>query len=177
MPWYNGNFPPSYKNQPVPLREKAVEIANQLLEQGVEEGIAIATGLKRARIFFKKQPPAMSKSKQYIEAFHDYEDFMMKKRQYAKAVHIFHTQTAAYNEIIDDLPVNEMEARQKEFLRYERGFHDVMDSFDRALHAYQETVKKFRTFDTPVQFSIGKKSYRMQFLEGEIKFEDVKKAD
>ena len=55
MPWYNGNYPPSYKNQPVPLREKAVEIANQLLEQGVDEGIAIATGLKRARIFFKKQ--------------------------------------------------------------------------------------------------------------------------
>jgi uncharacterized protein YdaT len=57
MPWYHGDFPPSYKNQPVPLREKAVEIANQLLEQGTEEGIAIATGLKRARIFFKKQIP------------------------------------------------------------------------------------------------------------------------
>ena len=55
MPWYNGDFPPSYKNQPVALREKAVEIANQLLEQGTDEGIAIATGLKRARIFFKKQ--------------------------------------------------------------------------------------------------------------------------
>jgi uncharacterized protein YdaT len=54
MPWYNGTYPPSYKNQPAPLREKAVEIANQLLEQGVEEGIAIATGLKQARIFFKK---------------------------------------------------------------------------------------------------------------------------
>jgi len=55
MPWYNGDYPPSYKNQPAPLREKAVEIANQLLEQGAEEGIAIATGLKRARLFFKKQ--------------------------------------------------------------------------------------------------------------------------
>jgi uncharacterized protein YdaT len=54
MPWYNGNYPPSYKNQPIPLREKAVEIANQLLEQGADEGVAIATGLKRARLFFKK---------------------------------------------------------------------------------------------------------------------------
>jgi uncharacterized protein YdaT len=63
MPWYNGNYPPSYKNQPVPLREKAVEIANQLLEQGAEEGISIATGLKRARIFLKKQQPKMSKTK------------------------------------------------------------------------------------------------------------------
>ncbi|WP_181369469.1 hypothetical protein [Flavobacterium album] len=53
MPWYNGDYPPSYKNQPVPLREKAVEIANALLKEGVEEGIAIATGLKRAREYFE----------------------------------------------------------------------------------------------------------------------------
>ncbi len=53
MPWYNGDHPPSYKNQPVKLRNKAVEIANALLEEGAEEGIAIATGLKRAREFFR----------------------------------------------------------------------------------------------------------------------------
>jgi uncharacterized protein YdaT len=53
MPWYNGDYPPSYKNQPAKLREKAVEIANALLLDGTEEGIAIATGLKRAREFFK----------------------------------------------------------------------------------------------------------------------------
>jgi len=55
MPWYNGDFPPSYKNQPLQLRNKAVEIANALLKEGVEEGIAIATGLKRAREFFKNE--------------------------------------------------------------------------------------------------------------------------
>jgi uncharacterized protein YdaT len=37
------------------LREKAVEIANQLLKHGMDEGIALATGLKKARIFFKNQ--------------------------------------------------------------------------------------------------------------------------
>ena len=55
MPWYNGDYPPSYKNQPVKIREKAVEIANAMLEEGEEEGIAIATGLKRAREFFREQ--------------------------------------------------------------------------------------------------------------------------
>jgi len=55
MPWYNGDYPPSYKNQPIPLREKAVEIANALLQEGVEEGIAIATGLKRARTYFENE--------------------------------------------------------------------------------------------------------------------------
>ena len=52
MPWYNGDFPPSYKNQPLQLRNKAVEIANELLLNGAAEGVAIATGLKRAREFF-----------------------------------------------------------------------------------------------------------------------------
>ncbi|WP_316825986.1 DUF3606 domain-containing protein [Pedobacter miscanthi] len=58
MPWYNGDYPPSYKNQPLQLREKAVEIANALLQEGVEEGIAIATGLKRAREHFEKEGQA-----------------------------------------------------------------------------------------------------------------------
>jgi uncharacterized protein YdaT len=58
MPWYNGDYPPSYKNQPLLLREKAVEIANALLQEGVEEGIAIATGLKRAREHFEKEDQA-----------------------------------------------------------------------------------------------------------------------
>jgi uncharacterized protein YdaT len=53
MPWYHGDYPPSYKNQPLKIREKAVEIANALLQEGVEEGVAIATGLKKAREYFK----------------------------------------------------------------------------------------------------------------------------
>ena len=62
MPWYNGDYPPSYKNQPVKLREKAVEIANALLGEGAEEGIAIATGLKRAREYFKEKEKEKKKS-------------------------------------------------------------------------------------------------------------------
>ena len=49
MPWHNGDYPPFYKNQPIEVREKAVEIANALLQDGEQEGIAIATGLKQAR--------------------------------------------------------------------------------------------------------------------------------
>jgi uncharacterized protein YdaT len=52
MPWFNGDYPPSYKNQSPKLRAKAVEIANALLAEGVSEGIAIATGLKQARKVF-----------------------------------------------------------------------------------------------------------------------------
>lgn len=55
MPWARGDYPPSYKNQPVKIREKAVEIANELLKDGTDEGIAIATGLKRAREVIRKE--------------------------------------------------------------------------------------------------------------------------
>jgi len=61
MPWYNGDYPPSYKNQPVRLRNKAVEIAKELLLHGATEGVAIATGLKRAREFFSKKRQSLPK--------------------------------------------------------------------------------------------------------------------
>lgn len=56
MPWYNGDYPPSYKNQPIHIREKATEIANEILDQSGDEGIAIATGLKKAREYFDEHP-------------------------------------------------------------------------------------------------------------------------
>ncbi|WP_448702843.1 hypothetical protein ACFGVR_10860 [Mucilaginibacter sp. AW1-3] len=56
MPWYNGDYPPSYKNQPPRLRAKAVEIANEIIQESGEEGIAIATGLKKAREYMKAHP-------------------------------------------------------------------------------------------------------------------------
>ncbi|WP_426672089.1 hypothetical protein ACPPVU_12745 [Mucilaginibacter sp. McL0603] len=56
MPWHNGNYPPSYKNQPKYLRDKAVEIANEVLKSTGNEGEAIATGIKHARLYFEEYP-------------------------------------------------------------------------------------------------------------------------
>lgn len=55
MPWPKGKYPPSYKNLPVKLRNKAVEIANAILEESGDEGLAIATGLKKAREILDKK--------------------------------------------------------------------------------------------------------------------------
>ncbi|MDB5001405.1 MAG: hypothetical protein JWR76_2482 [Mucilaginibacter sp.] len=55
MPWRNGDYPPSYKNLSKPVRDKAVEIANALLEdKHMKEGAAIAIGVKNAKEWFKK---------------------------------------------------------------------------------------------------------------------------
>lgn len=61
MPWHNGNYPPSYKNQPKKIRDKATEIANEVLATTGDEGIAIATGLKQARAHFKREKEEKSK--------------------------------------------------------------------------------------------------------------------
>jgi uncharacterized protein YdaT len=62
MPWYNGDYPPSYKNLPIDIREKAVDIANAILEESGDEGLAIATGVKRAKEMLKKDKSDSSKS-------------------------------------------------------------------------------------------------------------------
>ena len=63
MPWYNGSYPPSYKNQPEKLRLKAVEFANALIKKGAPEGVAIASGLKKAWEFFTPKAKRRSKAK------------------------------------------------------------------------------------------------------------------
>ncbi|GGH25488.1 hypothetical protein [Paenibacillus segetis] len=43
MPWNKQEYPPSMKNLDARVRNKAIEIANALLEEDYEEGRAIAT--------------------------------------------------------------------------------------------------------------------------------------
>lgn len=56
MHWYPGDYPPGYKNQPRYLRKKTIEIANEILKDSNDKGIAIARGLKRARQYFEDYP-------------------------------------------------------------------------------------------------------------------------
>jgi uncharacterized protein YdaT len=50
MPWTKNDYPASMKNLPTEVREKAIEIANALLEESeMDEGIAIATAISRAK--------------------------------------------------------------------------------------------------------------------------------
>lgn len=50
MPWTKKDYPDSMKNLPENVRNKAIEISNALLEEkDMDEGIAIATGISRAK--------------------------------------------------------------------------------------------------------------------------------
>lgn len=61
MPWTKEEYPESYKNLPAKIRNKAIEIANAILEESDNEGMAIATGLKLARQ--SQQKPKEKKKK------------------------------------------------------------------------------------------------------------------
>jgi uncharacterized protein YdaT len=50
MPWTKSDYPDSMKNLPEAVRDKAIEIANALLEEKhMDDGIAIATAISRAK--------------------------------------------------------------------------------------------------------------------------------
>ena len=56
MPWNEYNYPAAMKNLAEQVRNKAIEIANALLEkEDMEEGIIIATAIKHAKDWVRKK--------------------------------------------------------------------------------------------------------------------------
>ena len=49
MPWNLENFPPAMAHLPELVREKAIEIANALLEEGYDEGRCIRIAIAQAK--------------------------------------------------------------------------------------------------------------------------------
>ena len=57
MPWSLHRYPASMKNLDPVVREKAIEIANALLDEGHPEGQAIRIGIARARAWARHHDP------------------------------------------------------------------------------------------------------------------------
>ena len=49
MPWTSERYPPSMRHLEPRVRDKAIEIANALLDEGMEEGRAIRIAIAKAR--------------------------------------------------------------------------------------------------------------------------------
>jgi len=49
MPWTKDKYPDSLKNFMAPVRNKAIDIANALLEDGMEEGRAVSIATAQAK--------------------------------------------------------------------------------------------------------------------------------
>lgn len=49
MPWNEARFPPAMNHLDEPVRAKAIAIANALLAEGHDEGMAIRVGIAKAK--------------------------------------------------------------------------------------------------------------------------------
>ena len=49
MPWTSDRYPSSMRHLAPPVRDKAIEIANALLAEQMEEGMAIRVAIARAK--------------------------------------------------------------------------------------------------------------------------------
>jgi uncharacterized protein YdaT len=58
MPWNSVYFPASMKYLPPLVREKAIEIANALLDEGMEEGKAIRIAIAKAKEWAERREGA-----------------------------------------------------------------------------------------------------------------------
>lgn len=56
MPWDKNDYPPSMKNLEPRVRNKAIEIANALLDEKYEEGRAIAIATSKAEEWADNHP-------------------------------------------------------------------------------------------------------------------------
>jgi len=57
MPWTEQSYPASMKHLPPVVRLKAIAIANALLSEGHEEGMAIRIAIAKAKSWQNKQAP------------------------------------------------------------------------------------------------------------------------
>lgn len=55
MPWTYDRYPRSMQHLSEPVREKAIEIANALLEEGMEEGKAIRIAIAKAKAWARRR--------------------------------------------------------------------------------------------------------------------------
>jgi len=82
MPWSKHDYPDSMKNLPDRVREKAIEIANAVLEDGKDEGRAIAIGIAQARKHFEDD----DHKRQEYHIMADGEDWVLKTKSGKRAI-------------------------------------------------------------------------------------------
>jgi uncharacterized protein YdaT len=56
MPWNEDDYPASMRRLPERVRLKAIAIANALLEEGCDEGMAIRVAIARAKEWAQRHP-------------------------------------------------------------------------------------------------------------------------
>lgn len=65
MPWTLDRYPASMRNLAPPVRAKAIEIANALLEEGLDEGLAIRIAIAKAKLWAERHATPTDRSDRF----------------------------------------------------------------------------------------------------------------
>ncbi|MGR3765572.1 DUF2188 domain-containing protein [Rossellomorea sp. NS-SX7] len=87
MPWSKHDYPASLKNLPEDVRNKAIEIANALLDEGYDEGRAIAIATDQAH---KSEEGTYSDKTEYHVKTHE-EGWQLIKKGSSRAIMVEET--------------------------------------------------------------------------------------
>lgn len=94
MTWTKNDYPESMKNLNESTRNKAIEIANALLEDGYEEGRAISIGISQA-----EDMKNTSTNSQVVYHVVPHDDvWALKKEHASRATELFSTKVEAIDE-------------------------------------------------------------------------------
>lgn len=55
MPWTKNSYPDSMKNLKAPIQNKAIEIANKMVQEGYEEGRAISIAISQSKVWYESR--------------------------------------------------------------------------------------------------------------------------
>ena len=92
MAWTSDDFPDSMKNLPKKTREKAIDIANALLEDGYEAGRAIPIAISQAKEWADTQS-AQSDYVQHVKKHR--EGWAVQRSDSSRASYVFSTKQKA----------------------------------------------------------------------------------
>lgn len=82
MPWSKNDYPDSMKNLTEEVRNKAIEIANAILEDNKSEERAISIGISQARKFYEDD----KEDRPEYQVVADEEDWILKKKDGKRAI-------------------------------------------------------------------------------------------
>ncbi len=99
MPWTPGSYPPSMKNLDAQVREKAVEIANALLEENYQEGRAIAIAIAAAKKWAENSADRKTSGERLHVIPHP-QGWAVRRANAERASFVFNTKTQAQNKAI-----------------------------------------------------------------------------
>ncbi len=110
MPWTNSDYPTSMKNLPEETRNKAVEIANALLDDGYDDGSAIPIATATAKKWAENRSTEDDENMSTVHVVPHPRGWAVRRSNAERASFVMDSQYDAYDKAVelargDDLPV------------------------------------------------------------------------